>query len=361
MVKDGAGKPHESPVFEYVGTLHVHSTYSDGTEGVAEIAHHASRAGLDFVVFHDHDYMTDGLHLEEEGIREGVLVLMGQEIGERYHHYLAFDLKEQIGGKGLGPQEVIDKVHAQGGFGFLAHPFEKGMPFMEKSVAYTWDDLSVTGYTGICIWNFTSRWKERVKSVFHGLFFLGFKSEMLKGPSKETLKFWDEMCGQRRVVAVGGSDAHGSVFAWGGLRFTPLTYEGALGAVTVHILLPEPLSVDFAAGKAQVYEAIREGRLFVAHDGLAPGAGFRLAYTSDDGTTYQPGQEVPFRPGTVTVETPLAAEILLIRSGTEVGRRTGTRLSQRVEEPGVYRAEVYRRLPLFGCRPWIFSNPIYLR
>ena len=96
-------------------------------------------------------------------------------------------MKERTAQHNLSAQEIIDTVNEQGGFGFLAHPFEKGMPFSEKSVAYTWNDLSVTDYTGVCIWNFTSRWKERVKSLFHGFFFLGFKTQMLKGPSR---KLW---------------------------------------------------------------------------------------------------------------------------------------------------------------------------
>jgi hypothetical protein len=32
-----------------------------------------------------------------------------------------------------------------------------------------------------------------------------------------------------------------------------------------------------------------------------------------------------------------------------------------VKEKGVYRVEVFRRLAFFGWRPWIFTNPIYLR
>ena len=36
-------------------------------------------------------------------------------------------------------------------------------------------------------------------------------------------------------------------------------------------------------------------------------------------------------------------------------------VTYRVTEKGVYRIEVYRRVFLFGIRPWIFSNPIFLR
>jgi hypothetical protein len=149
----------------------------------------AQKVGLDFIILNDHCYMTDSLHLGEEGFYGDVLVLLGLEMGRRYHHYLAYDLKEMVKGQSWAPQEVIDRVNAQQGFGFFAHPFEKGMPLKEKSIAYTWNDLSVTDYVGICIWNFTSRWKERVKTPLHGLFFLLFKSRTLKGPSQKTLSF----------------------------------------------------------------------------------------------------------------------------------------------------------------------------
>lgn len=73
------------------------------------------------------------------------------------------------------------------------------------------------------------------------------------------------------------------------------------------------------------------------------------------------GEERPFRPGTLFVETPQKGEIRMVRNGRLVARRTGKRFSHAVEKPGVYRVEVYRRAPFFGFRPWIFSNPIYLR
>ncbi len=197
--------------FEHIGNLHIHTAHSDGDADVSKIAELASRDRLDFIIINDHAHMSDTLHLEEEGFYGKVLVLVGLEIGTRFHHYLAFDLKSRISDQDLAPQQVIDWVYGQGGFGFMAHPFEKGMPFMEKSTAYTWNDLSVTAHTGVCIWNFTSRWKERVRSFLHGLFFVYFKTQTLKGPSQETLTYWDQQCLHRRVAAIGGSDAHGSV------------------------------------------------------------------------------------------------------------------------------------------------------
>ena len=350
-----------SDYFEYMGNLHIHSHYSDGGGDVEQIAQSSQRAGLDFIILNDHDFMTDDLHLEDEGIRSGVLVLVGAEIGKRYHHYLAFDIKEMVWAQDLGPQEVISRVNEQGGFGFLAHPHEKGMPFSEKSMAYTWNDLSVTGYTGICVWNFSSRWKERVRSVSRGLFHLTFKTQMLKPPSKNTLSFWDEVCKKKKVPAIGGSDAHGAKFKWGPFRFRPLSYDYLLNSINVHILLEERLSRDVNGAKVQIYGAIREGRLFIAHENLAPARGFRVWFVPEDGTPLTLGEEGLFQPGTLEIETPKQGKIRLLRNGVLEKTWIGQKASYHVKEKGVYRVEVYRRLFLFGWRPWIFSNPIYLR
>lgn len=346
---------------EVVGNLHIHSIHSDGGSATEEIAHTAAEIGLDFICLNDHGYMTESLHKEEEGFYGKVLVLVGLELGVRDHHYLAYNLREREENHNRSAQEIIDAVNAQGGFGFMAHPFEKGMPFTEKSIAYRWNDLSVNGYTGVCIWNFTSRWKERVKTVFHGLFFLAFKTQMLKGPSRETLAFWDRMCRNRRVVAVGGSDAHGTVFKWGPLKMTPFTYDYLLNSICIHVFLKNRMPRNAEDAKRDVYEALQSGRLFIAHENLGRAKGFRFDFTSSEGNDVYMGEEAPFRPGQIVIDSPGEGEIRLIKDGVLVGRCRGKEMISPVTEKGVYRVEVYKHLFFFGWRPWIYSNPIYLR
>jgi hypothetical protein len=347
--------------FEYVGNMHIHTDHSDGAASAQQIAAVARLVGLDFVALNDHSYLTD-LHREEEGYYRGVLVLVGSEIGTRFHHYLAFNIEEQIGGEDLAPQEVIDAVNGQGGFGFVAHPFEKGMPFLEGGTAYTWNDWSVHGFTGISIWNFSSRWKENVKTLWHGIFHLIFKTYTLKAPSRKTLATWDNLCQQGRVVAVGGSDAHGSYVKLGPFKFRPLSYRFLLGTINTHILTFSPLSGNFVADREIVYHALKTGKCFVAHDGLFPAHGFRFFFTSDKGgERLEMGQEAPYSPGVATIAIPRSGLIRILRDGSLLKRHYGEEASLKIEKPGVYRVEVYKRTLLFGWRPWIFSNPIYLR
>jgi len=347
--------------FEYVGNVHIHSRYSDGGSGVAEIARAASENGVDFIALNDHDSMTDSLHLEEEGFHGKTFTLMGLEIGGRYHHYLAFNIREMIRGKGLTPQEVINRVKAQGGLGFLAHPFEKGMPFKDHSTAYTWNDLQVEGYTGISLWNYMSRWKERVRTPVHGLYCLLFKQASLRGPSRETLAFWDRKCQERRVVAIGGSDAHGGLFAWGPLRFRPFSYRTLLNTIDLHLLLKEPLSRNSSKAKAQIFRTMGQGRLFIAHDGLESARGFSFVYRSISGETWHMGEEYAFEPGRIVLHCPASCKIRLVRNGEKTGEWRSRNVRVQIRRKGVYRVEAEKFVPLFGWRPWIFSNPIYLR
>lgn len=350
-----------APPFEYVGNLHIHTTHSDGGGSTKEIAALARTVGLDFIALNDHSYETQ-LHLEDEGYYKGVLVLVGSEIGTRSHHYLAYNIRYQVDDERYSPQEVIDVVDDQGGFGFLAHPFEKGMHFLEGGVTYTWNDWSVSGYTGICIWNFTSRWKENIKSFWHGVFHLLFKRYTLKGPSQKTLTTWDELCSKGRVVAIGGSDAHGSTTKIGFLRLTPLSYRYLLGTINTHILTSSPLTGDPEADKGIVYDSLREGSCFIAHDGLSPAKGFRFHFEGEkEKGRLLMGQAGKFRPGVLVIKSPRHGLIRAIKDGSPFKRGYGSGLSIRINKGGVYRAEVLRKTPIFGWRPWIFSNPIYLR
>jgi hypothetical protein len=347
--------------FEYAGNLHIHTTHSDGGGNVKEVTEAARAEGLDFIILNDHSYLTQ-LYLEDQGYHKGILVLVGSEIGKHSHHYLAFNITHQVNDERYSPQEVIDAVNSQGGFGFLAHPFEKGMHFLQNSVSYTWQDWSVKGYTGICIWNFSSRWKENVRSLWHGIFHLIFKKYTLKGPSKRTLATWDRLCSEKRVVAIGGSDAHASFIKIGIIKIKPLSYRYLLNTINTHILTPSPLSGDVMKDKEIIYTSLRKGNCFIAHDGLYSAKGFSFSFCGEkDNKRLEMGQEAQFFPGVLVIKLPGYGLTRIMKDGSLFKTKYGSGLSIKIREGGVYRVEVSRKTHMFGWRPWIFSNPIYLR
>ena len=121
------------------------------------------------------------------------------------------------------------------------------------------------------------------------------------------------------------------------------------------------MPADLKDAKKDVYEAIRKGRLFIAHDKLCPARGFKFDYIADDGSDLIMGEEGKFQIGNLVVELPDDGEVNFIKNGKTAKNVQGREAVYRVTEKGVYRVEVYRRTFLFGLRPWIFSNPIYLR
>ena len=74
------------------------------------------------------------------------------------------------------------------------------------------------------------------------------------------------------------------------------------------------------------------------------------------------GEEENFSgPGNLMVELPSKGEIRILKDGETLTSFRGMEAVYPVNKKGVYRVEVYKHVPLFGWRPWIFTNPIYLR
>ena len=108
---------------------------------------------------------------------------------------------------------------------------------------------------------------------------------------------------------------------------------------------------------AALWEALSEGRGYVAHDILADSGGTRCGAILPDGRRLLMGEEAIFAPGTVmSLALPREAEVRWIANGETRLRENTDRLAARPAGPGVYRYEV--RL---DGRPWIFTNPFYLR
>jgi hypothetical protein len=73
------------------------------------------------------------------------------------------------------------------------------------------------------------------------------------------------------------------------------------------------------------------------------------------------GDEVKFTKGQqLVVRFPLACHARLLRDGKLLTESQGSDLEHQVEGPGVYRVEGWVKLA-GEERPWIYSNPIYIR
>jgi hypothetical protein len=344
----------------YPGNIHIHSTFSDGSSGIKQIASHAARAGLSFVIITDHETLEG---LAEEGLHSKVVTLVGAEINRPHSHYLAFGLKELPAPDPENPQKVIDAVRTAGGLGFIAHPFEKGSPYLEKGQAYPWKNWPVFGFTGLEIWNYSSHWRGLHPSLLRTIYYFFFnRKAAMKGAPPELLALWDcyNVSGHR-VVGIGGSDAHAFIYRLGFLPLQIFSYRYIFGTINTYLLLEEELAEEFQAAKAQILSAIKEGRTYISFDSLAKGSGFNF-YTVSGEKLYPMGSALVFTPGLILeAKVPVqSARIKLVRNGQVIHTVGGSSLSFPVQEPGIYRLEVFIKARFGRPRPWIYSNPIFI-
>lgn len=350
---------------EIVINLHMHTRYSDGHDSHAEIVQAALRCGLDAVIVTDHNVLVNG---PEDYYREGdrrVLLLIGEEIHDQARqpqksHLLVFGVEKEMATLASEPQRLIDTVRRAGGLSFIAHPYDPAAPaFKEDDIS--WADWQLQGYTGIELWNGMSEFKARLKSKLHGVYYALNPRQIARGPFPDVLRKWDELlvAGQR-VVAIGGSDAHGLPVQMGPLRRTIFPLDFHFRAINTHLILPTPLRGDPVEDRRLIINTLARGRAFIGYDLPAPTRGFRFTAQGKDRTA-SIGEDISAQNGvTMQIRLPRPTECRLIKDGKVAKiwkkRETCTYITT---EPGVYRVEVY--IDYLGQRRgWIFSNPIYV-
>lgn len=344
---------------EYVGTIHLHTIASDGNADFEEVARLASQAGLEFIIATDHNTLVKG----KDDWYGNLLLLVGEEVHDEErqpeaNHYLAFNIEEEVAQHAEDVQAVIDAVNAQGGFGFLAHPFEHATPFSGEP-EIDWIDWQVKGYAGLEIWNYMSEFKAYLPNLPQAFLLAYFPGVAIRGPFPETLRKWDELLRKRRVAAIGGTDVHANIYTLGPLKRAIHSYEHCFRTVRTHILSPEPFNGQLEHDRSLVYEALRNGHAFVAYDLIGESRGFRFLARSGDKEAIM-GEEIILEGETeFEVASPLPALLRLVHQGKVVAQEKGKTLHYRAKEKGAYRVEAYRRY-LFRKRGWVFTNPIYL-
>ncbi len=341
--------------------VHLHSTHSDGTGTVAQIAAAGRRAGVDVVLLTDHDTL-EAKRRGEERWWGSVLVLVGEEVSPPgKNHYLAFDIDEVMPRKRVSPAQICASVEAAGGFGFAAHPFSRGSErFPDKAPGYPWRDLDCDGLRGIELWSFVNDTAERLTGLRDALRFLTRPERFVRHPPPENLAEWDRLCRSRQVVAIGGLDAHQfGVRVLGRVPLRLMGYARSFRQLRTHVLCERPLRGALEHDREQVYAALRAGRCYLAMDSFAPARAFSFWAEGPDGALPM-GAEGRAGEWTLRATVPRPAELRLLRDGELVAAERGTMLERRAGEAGVYRVEA--RIETHGQdRTWILSNPVYLR
>ena len=219
-------------------------------------------------------------------------------------------------------------------------------PFWERK---TWKDPEIQGATGLEIYSATQDVTEE------NIFWLGFWTIFFGlDPTitqwldrrEESLALWDRWLARGdRVVGIGSPDAHG--LKRFGLSLGPYTTMFKL--VRNHLLVRE-------VSERELYGALEQGRLFVAHDIVADAAGFQFLAVHRKSVVGVMGDRVKFKKKLrLYAYLPSPGEMILLKDGKRISAAEGQHDWFEVAGPGVYRMEATR-----GGKPWIYSNPIYV-
>ncbi len=319
------------------GAFHLHSSYSDGTGTIKEIAGDSKKAGLDWIVITDHNSLS-GLKNGEEGWYGSLAVIIGNEISpDTCNHYLAVGINEEIPPESA-PEDVIKNVKSGGGIGFVAHP-DESTTRRNKFPALRWTDWSIRGFDGIEIWNYMSDWTDNYNERL-GLYCALARHSILKGPTKNTLKWWDDLNNEtdKIVPAIGGLDTH--AFSFGVLRIFP--YLDSFKTITNYLYLDSQLSSDFSQAKKQILNALKSGNNIIVNR--------TWSKNSDSAPDFRLENKK------LLVNLPQKAALRILRNGEVIVEKKAKNLELDNLLPGKYRFEAYYR-----NKPWIFSNPLSLR
>ncbi|MGI9105638.1 MAG: hypothetical protein ACR2G4_05255 [Pyrinomonadaceae bacterium] len=357
------------PVYaDYKGVLHVHSFLGGHSTGTfADITKAAQLNGLAFVVMTEHpeaDYDTRAMTLR--GLRGGVLFINGNETSESAQdRFLTFGGEATHDGTAAAStQEVINRAKAAGQLVFIAHP----------ETFRSWEQAS--NFDGMEIYNLHANAKtiNRLTLPFDGLWSYRSYPHLLWTRfyelSDANLQRFDQLTarGGRKVVAIAGNDAHANV----GLTFQHLSgkpifqlkldpYERSFQVVRTHVLVARSQALN----KATLLQALAGGHVYVSFDVLCDASGFRFSATNGAEQKLM-GDEIALSGAGVRLQvtTPVPSRIALIRNGQMVAEESATtRHEWNVSEGGVYRVVCYLpQLPApLKYKPWIISNPIYVR
>lgn len=326
---------------DYKGVIHVHSFLGGHSAGTfSEIVSAAQSNQLQFVIMTEHtekDFDTAAMTLKD--VHGGVLFINGNEVSAAN-----------------GDRTLV----LPGDVSLVAYPEE----------FKNWD---TPGLDGVEIYNvFTNaRRVNPALAFFDVLWSQRSYPELifalyLQRPDA-ALRKWDEALAKSRLTAVGGNDAHsnigvslkdGSGKTLLGIQLDP--YETSFRLVRLHVLVEQAKTPD----ATNLIDAVRAGHCFIGFDFLGDSSGFAFESESAGERKIQ-GDEVALASDTkLRVRTPIAGRIVVFKNGSvylDENGISGKELA--VTERGIYRVEVY--LPQLGSlvadKPWIISNPIYIR
>lgn len=326
---------------DYKGVVHVHSFLGGHSAGTfSEIISAAQANQLQFVIMTEHtekDFDTAAMTLKD--VHGGVLFINGNEVSAAN-----------------GDRTLV----LPGDVSIVAYPEEfKNWDTPRLDGVEVYNVFTNARQVNPALAFFDVLWSQR---SYPELIFALY----LRRPD-EALKKWDQALTKTRLTAIGGNDAHSNIGVslkdssgktLLGIQLDP--YDTSFRLVRLHVLIEHGKSFDATS----LIDAVRAGHCFIGFDFLGDSSGFSFEAESAGERRLQ-GDEVSLGTDTkLRVRTPVPGRIVVFKNGAVFLDENGSGSKEfAVTERGVYRVEVY--LPQLGTlvadKPWIISNPIYVK
>ncbi|MEO0137130.1 MAG: CehA/McbA family metallohydrolase [candidate division WOR-3 bacterium] len=220
----------------HFGTLHIHTTYSDGVHTVSELLHLVNNEGGNFCAITDHDTLgacydtafhrtgnCEPIRGTEWTTDSGHANILGPEGANTFYHGSIF--------------QMIDDATYRGGLVQINHP-------CDDELGMGWDRYPILD-PGI-----------DVIEIFNN--FTWFPEKKYRS-DPEAVAWWQQLlCGGKRIAGVGNSDYHGNIPGE-----HPLTSHSAVFARSNH---PDTILKALKLGRVMACDEMDDSRLYIYAD-----------------------------------------------------------------------------------------------
>ena len=390
----------QSGFSDYRAILHAHAEDAAHTGGTRpEMLEDAKRAGVQVIFLSDHFRPPRDFMDSWRGLRDGVLFIPGSET----HGFLVHPETSILDVMDSDRETVMAATTAGEGMAFLSH--------VEERI-----NFPMTGLTGMEIYNRHDDANDDTSAIIALIGIINdpkklavLQADLAKYPAELLasqldypqvyINKWDIETQTQRVVGIAANDCHhnqvfiskmvdaetvrigtivdddddmreftaqqfpgireltkgrapGDVLAQ--LDFDP--YYVSFHNVSTHILAPE-------LTEPAMRTALKAGHAYVSHDWMCDPTGFVFGARNSEDSAFTAimGDEVDnARSLRLVAEFPVECDMKLLKDGDVIHSERGRTLERRPKGAGVYRLEAW--LTVDGEeRPWIYSNPVYVR
>ena len=342
------------------GAFHVHSNFSDGSGGIAEICRDAKHSNLDFIILTDHGRPNLPASAAT-GWHNDILLIGASEFSLNEGHLAAAGYRTPTYIFPPEAQEAIAEVNRDLGVSFVSHPFDRKIP---------WTGWQVREFTGIEILSLYQMAKTVPffkAAIFPLWYFFNHDyalTQLIAYPEKE-FHIWDSLNNEGKYFGIYALDAHAKLQISKRFQLDFPAYAAMFKILTVYVKIETDQQKDPQRAAAAIVSALRRGSFFNGIESLAPANGFEYYYLEKDGRPVDMGGNAQAGGGNLIFKLPFnfATDIVVKKDGVvfkTIRANSRQELAMPISQPGVYRAEISLASGRFKKLPWIMTNPVYI-